>query len=160
VKPLSPLVVGVLIIGCSPSEDHIRNAVRAEIGKAMNRTIIAPTTTIGPYSPAVQVGDFLFVSGQIGLDQETGQLKSETIEAETQQALDNIKTILEAAGYAPMHVVSATVYLRAMDDFQRMNDVYAKFFPEGKYPARTTVAVSELPKHANVEIAVVACKTK
>ena len=152
------LVAALLVIGCRPKEDRIREVVLEEIANAMERQIVAPTKTIGPYSPAVQVGNFLFVSGQIGLDQQTGQLKSETIEAETHQVLDNISTILRAAGYDAGDVVSATVYLKNMNDFQKMNDVYGKFFQEGNYPARSTVAVNELPKQANVEIAVIACK--
>lgn len=153
-------VLLVFVLGCRANDERIRELVSEELGKAMERRTIAPTATIGPYSPAVKVGNFLFVSGQIGLNQQTGELKNETIEAETRQALDNIKTILDAAGYAPTDVVSATVYLKNMSDFQKMNEVYAKFFQDGNYPARTTVAVSELPRQAEVEIAVIACKSK
>jgi 2-iminobutanoate/2-iminopropanoate deaminase len=160
VRVLTGLLAVLLVVGCSPREDRMREAIREGTSKAMERKIIAPTKTIGPYSPAVQVGRFLFVSGQIGLDQQSGRLKNETIEIETRQVLANINTILEAAGYRATDVVSATVYLKNMADFQTMNDVYAKFFQEGNYPARTTVAVSELPRQANVEIAVVACKSK
>jgi 2-iminobutanoate/2-iminopropanoate deaminase len=136
------------------------NQVREETSHGMEREIVAATRTIGPYSPAVRVGDFLFVSGQIGMDQETGRLRNETIEAETQQVLANINALLQAAGYDSSDVVSATVYLTDIGNFQRMNGVYGRFFPAGNYPARQTVAVHELPGRANIEIAVVACRTK
>lgn len=122
------------------------------------RQIVAPTKTLGPYSPAVRVGGFLFVSGQIGMDQATGQLKNENIEVETRQALENVRTILHAAGYDSSHVINATVYLKSMNDYATMNRIYAGFFGEGNYPARTTVAVSDLPRQANIEIAVIAWK--
>ncbi len=145
-------------LACGPRQEDIRQMVREEMGKTMERKIISPTETIGPYSPAVQVGDFLFLSGQIGLDQTTGRVRSEDIETETRQALDNMNTILRAAGYDSSHVVSATVYLKNMNDYGKMNRVYGGYFTEDNYPARTTVAVTELPKQANVEIAVIAFK--
>ena len=152
------LVLGVVVLGCGPTQEDVRRLVREEMIRAMERKIVSPTKTIGPYSPAVRVGNFLFVSGQIGLDQNTGQLKSEAIEAETHQALINMNTILHSEGYDSSHVVSATVYLKNMNDYAKMNTVYGAFFREGDYPARTTVAVSELPKQANIEITVIAYK--
>ena len=154
------LMVALLTVSCRTTEDRPGRVIRQEIGAAAERRIIAPTKTIGPYSPAVQIGNFLFVSGQIGLDPQTGALKNETIEIETRQALENLATILHAAGFEVSEVVSATVYLKNMSDFQKMNEVYGKFFPAGNYPARTTVAVAELPKQANIEIAVIACNPK
>jgi 2-iminobutanoate/2-iminopropanoate deaminase len=148
----------VLIAGCGPREDDVRHLVREELGKTMEHKIVAPVPTIGPYSPAVRVGNMLFVSGQIGLDPETGQLKNGSIEEETRQALDNVGRILRAEGFDSTHVVSATVYLKNMNDYARMNLIYGGYFQEGKYPARTTVGVTELPKSANVEITVIACK--
>ena len=148
----------VIGLGCSPRQEDVHRMVQEELSKATDRKIISPTQTIGPYSPAVQIGSFLFLSGQIGLDQNTGQLRSEDIETETRQALDNMNTILRAAGYDSSHVVSATVYLKNMNDYGKMNRVYGGYFTEGSYPARTTVAVAELPKQANVEIAVIAYK--
>lgn len=157
-SPLPFLLMIVSFVGCGPKEEDIRRIVHEELRKTMARTNVTPTRTIGPYSPAVQVGNFLFISGQIGIDQQTGQLNSESFEAETRQTLENIRTILRAAGYDSSHVVSSTVFLKNMNDFEKMNSVYAGFFPEGNYPARTTVGVTELPRHANVEIAVVAHK--
>ncbi|MCC6398624.1 MAG: hypothetical protein IT282_16540 [Bacteroidetes bacterium] len=118
----------------------------------------APTKVIGPYTPAVQTGPLVFVSGQIALDPATGQMVQTDFEAETRQVLANLRTVLASAGCDSSDVVSATVYLKNMNDYQDMNAVYGTFFPEGKYPARVAVEVSNLPKAANIEIAVVAVK--
>lgn len=119
---------------------------------------VRPTDVIGPYTPAVQAGRFLFVSGQIALDPKTGLMVKGDIETETLQALSNLRTVLQAAGYDSSDVVSATVYLTDMNMYARVNKVYAGFFPEGKYPARVAVQVSALPRQANVEIAVIGYK--
>jgi 2-iminobutanoate/2-iminopropanoate deaminase len=119
---------------------------------------VRPTDVIGPYTPAVQAGRFLFVSGQIALDPQTGQMVNGDIETETLQVLNNLRIVLRAAGFDSADVVSATVYLTDMNMYARVNKVYAGFFPEGKYPARVAVQVSQLPKQANVEIAVVGYK--
>jgi len=124
----------------------------------MERTIVSPVEVAGPYSPAVRVGNFLFVSGQIGLDQKTGSLRNETIETETRQVLDNLMTILRVEGYDSTHVVSATVYLKNISDYPKMNLIYGGYFQEGNYPSRATVEVSNLPKQANVEISLIAYK--
>jgi 2-iminobutanoate/2-iminopropanoate deaminase len=117
-----------------------------------------PGNVIGPYTPAVQAGRLLFVSGQIALDPLSGLLVTGDIEKETRQVLNNLRTVLAAAGYDSSNVISATVYLKNMAEYQRVNGVYATFFPDGKYPARVAVEVSALPKQANIEIAVVAYK--
>lgn len=111
---------------------------------------------IGPYSMAIQSGAYLFTSGQLGLEPETGLLVEGGIEAETRQALSNLKAILEAAGASLADVVKTTVFLRSMEDFAAMNSVYAEFFPANP-PARSAVAVAALPKSAMVEIEAVAC---
>jgi 2-iminobutanoate/2-iminopropanoate deaminase len=122
------------------------------------KTIVKTADVIGPYSPGVNVGRFLFVSGQIALDPETGTLRTGTIEAEARQVLANLKGVLDAAGYDPSHVVRATVYLTDLDNYKRVNAVYAEFFPEGGYPARVAVEVARLPADANVEISAIAYK--
>ena len=110
---------------------------------------------VGPYSPAVVVGNLVFVSGQSGRDPATDQV-ADTIEAQTEQVLRNIATILEAAGSSLSHVVRCGVFLTDMAEFSRMNGVYARMFG-GHRPARTTVAVSELPGEGlKVEIDAVA----
>ena len=120
---------------------------------------VRPTEVIGPYTPAVQAGRFLFVSGQIALDPQTGQMVNGDIERETLQVLNNLRTVLRAAGYDSSDVVSATVYLKNMNDYQKMNLIYGGYFQEGNYPARATVGVTELPRGANVEIVVMAYKS-
>ena len=110
---------------------------------------------IGPYSQAVKAGNFIFVSGQIPLDPQTGTLVIGGIEAETHRVIKNIEAILEEANATLHHVVKTTIFLKSMDDFARVNAVYASYFT-GDYPARETVEVSRLPKDVNVEISVIA----
>jgi 2-iminobutanoate/2-iminopropanoate deaminase len=113
---------------------------------------------IGPYSQAVRVGDFLYTSGQVGLDPATGALVEGGIETQTTRVLDNLKAVLEAAGTDFAHVVKTTVFLKDMGDFAAMNTIYGKYFaPEGVVaPARSTVEVARLPKDALVEIEAIA----
>ncbi|HEX7587985.1 MAG TPA: RidA family protein [Anaerolineae bacterium] len=110
---------------------------------------------IGPYSQAIRIGDFVFCAGQAGLDPATGTLVQGGIEAETLRVLQNLSAVLEAAGSSMGRVVKTTVFITNMDEFQKMNAVYAEFFPSPP-PARSTVQVSRLPKDACVEIEVVA----
>jgi 2-iminobutanoate/2-iminopropanoate deaminase len=110
---------------------------------------------IGPYSVAIQIGNLVFTSGQIGLDPESGTLVAGGIEAETRQVLTNIKNILESAGSGLDKVVKTTVYLREMNDFSRMNAVYGEFFTQNP-PARAIAQVSGLPKGAVIEIDAIA----
>ncbi len=106
---------------------------------------------VGPYSQAVQVGDFVYTAGQIPLDPATGRLVEGDIGAQTRQVLLNLKAILEAAGSSTSDVVKTTVFLVDMDEFKAMNAVYAEFFPAAP-PARSTVQVGALPLGARVEI--------
>ncbi|HLP21037.1 MAG TPA: RidA family protein [Chitinophagales bacterium] len=110
---------------------------------------------IGPYSQAVKTGNLLFVSGQIPLDPKTGLMVTDGIEAETHQVMKNLEAILTAAEAGFGHVVKTTIFLKSMDDFAKVNTVYASYFT-GNFPARETVEVSRLPKDARVEISVVA----
>ena len=124
----------------------------------MHREIIATDKApqaIGPYSQAVRAGDFLFCSGQIAMDPETGELIGGDVGAQTERVLNNIQAVLEAAGAGLNQVVRCTVFLADMDDFTAMNEVYGRFFPENP-PARAAVEVSRLPKNVGVEIAAVA----
>jgi 2-iminobutanoate/2-iminopropanoate deaminase len=111
---------------------------------------------IGPYVVATRFGDLVFTSGQLGLVPATGELAPGGIEAETRQALTNLKHVLEAAGSSLDHALKTIVFLRDMGDFARMNAIYAEFFPKNP-PARSTVQVAALPKGGAVEIEVVAC---
>jgi len=110
---------------------------------------------IGPYSQAVRANGFLFVSGQVALDPKTGELTGADIRQQTERVLENVKGILEAAGVNMHHVAKTTVFLKDMNDFTPMNEVYAKYFTSAP-PARSTVQVSRLPKDALVEIEVIA----
>lgn len=110
---------------------------------------------IGPYSQAIRCGNLVFVSGQIPLDPSTGRMAEGGIEAQTDRVLKNLVAILAAAGSGLDRVVKTTVYLRDLEDFGKMNEVYAKFFP-ARPPARATVQVARLPRDAALEIDVVA----
>ncbi len=110
---------------------------------------------IGPYSQAVKVGPLVYTAGQIGIDPATGEIVPSGVEAETRQALTNLKHVLEAAGASLATVVKTTVFLRDINDFAKMNAVYAEFFTEG-FPARSAVQAAALPKGAAVEIEAVA----
>ncbi len=112
---------------------------------------------IGPYSQAIEVGDFIYTSGQIPIDPTTGTFAEGGIKEQTRQSLQNIKAILEKAGSAMEKVIKTTVFLSDMNYFADMNSIYAEFFSE-PYPARSAVAVKTLPKNALIEIEVVATK--
>ncbi|MNZ51462.1 putative reactive intermediate deaminase TdcF [compost metagenome] len=122
-------------------------------GKEIVQTAEAPKA-IGPYSQAVKVGELLFTSGQLGLDPATGELPA-TIEEQTKQSLNNVKAIVEAAGSSMGGIIKTTVFLKDMNDFQVVNEIYSSFFAE-PYPARSAVQVARLPKDALVEIEVIA----
>lgn len=110
---------------------------------------------IGPYSQAVRAGNLLFCSGQIPIDPRTGEFVSEDVSEQTEQVIKNLAAVLEAAGTRLNRVVKTTVFLADMNDFAKMNEVYAKHFSENK-PARATVEAARLPKDARVEIEAVA----
>jgi 2-iminobutanoate/2-iminopropanoate deaminase len=110
---------------------------------------------IGPYSQAVKVNGLLYLSGQIPLDPKTNEMIAGDIKAQTERVLENIKGILESAGSNLHHVVKTTVFLKDMNEFPAMNEVYGKYFTTA-HPARSTVQVARLPKDASVEIEVIA----
>lgn len=111
---------------------------------------------VGPYSPSVQVGDFVFVSGQIPLDTE-GKIVGYTPRDQAAKVLENLSVTLAAAGLTMADVVKTTIFLHDMDDFTAVNEVYAGFFSE-PYPARSTVQVARLPKDVRVEIEAIAIR--
>jgi len=112
---------------------------------------------IGPYSVAIQTDGFVFCSGQLGLVPASGELVSAEVEAQTRQALTNLKNVLEAAGSSLENVVKTTVFLKDMADFPKMNAVYGEFFA-AQPPARSTIAVAGLPKGGLVEIEAIALR--
>ncbi len=123
----------------------------------MRQAVQAPggAPAIGPYSPALKVGNFLFLSGQIPLDPATGQLVDGDIRAQTTRVLDNIRAVLQGAGADLSNVVKSTVFLKDFTEFAAMNEVYASYFTE-PYPARSTVEVPRLPRDCRIEIEVLA----
>lgn len=120
----------------------------------MSKKVISTSNApraIGPYSQAIQAGPFLFVSGQISIDPATSELLLGNIQSQTTRVIENIKAILEAVGSTLDSVVKTTIYLKNLDDFNAVNEVYGSYFKENP-PARATVEVSELPKGVGVEI--------
>ena len=113
---------------------------------------------IGPYSQAIQAGDFLYVSGQIPVDPKTGNVPAE-IQAQARQSLENLKAIVEAAGYALSDVVKTTVFAADIADFAAVNEIYAEYFSR-EAPARSFVAVKDLPKGVGLEIEAVAWRKR
>jgi 2-iminobutanoate/2-iminopropanoate deaminase len=112
---------------------------------------------IGPYSPALLVNDTLYISGQVPINIETGQLITENIELATDQVLRNIKALLAEASMTLENVVKCTIFMTDLNEFQKMNAVYAGYF-EGVAPARETVEISRLPMDATIEISCIAIK--
>ena len=111
---------------------------------------------IGPYNQAVLTGNTLYTSGQIAINPTTGELVTETIEAETKQVMENMKAVLEAAGMTFDNVVKTSIFIMNMGDFGTINTVYGSYFNEKTAPARETVQVACLPKNVNIEISMVA----
>jgi 2-iminobutanoate/2-iminopropanoate deaminase len=121
-----------------------------EMGKRVIQTEKAPKA-IGPYSQAIQAGNFLFLSGQIPLDPKTGELVKGDIRQQTQQVLENIKGVLESQKLGMEDVVKVTIFLKDIGNFNQVNEVYATYFPSSP-PARSTVEVAKLPRDADIEI--------
>jgi 2-iminobutanoate/2-iminopropanoate deaminase len=123
----------------------------------VRQAVSAPNAAkpIGPYSPAIRAGNFLFLSGQVGFDPATGALIDGDISAQTDQVMRNISALLKAAGTDFAHVVRTTVFLADMNEFAKMNEVYARYVADPP-PARSTVQVARLPRDARVEIDVIA----
>ncbi|HSM24560.1 MAG TPA: RidA family protein [Anaerolineaceae bacterium] len=114
---------------------------------------------IGPYSAAIDTDIFIFTSGQLGIDPQTGELVEGGIKSETYQALKNLNEVLVAAGSNLDHVVKTTVFLRDIQDFQTMNSIYGEYFKDNP-PARSAFQVAALPKNASVEIEAIAIKSQ
>lgn len=109
---------------------------------------------VGPYSQGVRAGNLLFISGQLGIDMATGKIDYDCVETQARQVLNNLQTIAQAGGSSLAEALKVTVYLTSMDDFEKMNAVYATFFPENP-PARVCVEVGRLPKGVQVEMDVI-----
>ena len=131
---------------------HSKNKMKKQIINTLN----APDP-IGPYSQAVKTGGMLFISGQVAIKPGTSELITDNIQKETEQVMNNLKTILSEAGLGFKHVIKTTIFLKDMNLFVSVNEVYGKFF-ESDFPARETVAVKGLPKDVNVEISMIAAE--
>ena len=112
---------------------------------------------IGPYSQAIMNNNTLYVSGQIAIIPQTGEINLSSIENETRQVMENIKAIIETAGLTMSHIVKTSIFLTNMGNFSKVNEVYGTYFKESP-PARETIQVSALPKNVNIEISVIAIK--
>jgi 2-iminobutanoate/2-iminopropanoate deaminase len=124
----------------------------------MNKEVVSTENApkaIGPYEQAIKIGDFVYASGQIPLDPKTGNLVEGDIAVQTRQVMKNLKAVIEAAGSSFERVVKATVFLKNIGDFAAMNEVYGEYLGRAK-PARSTVAVADLPRGALVEIDLIA----
>ena len=113
---------------------------------------------IGPYSQAVQAGNFLFCSGQIAIDPTSGEVVEDGVKEQAVQVMKNIQNLVNAAGFTMEQIVKTTIFLRTMDDFAVVNEVYGSYFNNENAPARETVAVVGLPKNVLVEISVTCCQ--
>lgn len=125
--------------------------------KKIINTTKAPAP-IGPYNQAVLTGNTLYTSGQIALDPETMELILDDIKTETQQVMENMKAVLEAADMTFDNVIKSSIFISDMNNFSQINDVYSQYFDETTAPARETVEVANLPKFVNVEISMIAVK--
>ena len=110
---------------------------------------------IGPYSQAIKAGGFLFCSGQVALDAQSGLVAAVDVEGQTRKVMENMKAVLEAGGVSFDQVVKTTIFLKSMGDFPKVNEIYATYF-KGTPPARSTVEVSRLPKDVLVEVEAIA----
>ncbi|OYX23380.1 MAG: reactive intermediate/imine deaminase [Flavobacteriales bacterium 32-35-8] len=126
----------------------------------MRKVINTPKapTPIGPYNQAILSGDTLYLSGQIAMNIETGQLVLDDIKSETKQVMENLKAVLNAADMSFENVVKTTIFISDMNDFTLINEVYGSYFDDANAPARETVQVARLPKDVHVEISMIAVK--
>ena len=113
---------------------------------------------IGPYNQSVLAGNMLYTSGQIAIDPKSGELILNDIKTETKQVMENLKEVLKAADMTLENVVKSSIFISDMNNFAKINEVYASYFDEATAPARETVEVANLPKFVNVEISMIACK--
>ena len=153
---LQSAVIFVMILAfvhCGPAPHAAKLPVKTVISSPN-----APKA-IGPYSQAIMVGNTLYCSGQIAINPQTGELVTGSIEAETRQVLENLKAVLSEAGFDFDDVVRATVFMADINNYKRINQVYAEYFNE-KPPARAAVQVAYLPKLVNVEISCIAVKSE
>ena len=155
-RALAALVACLLL--SAPAMAREKGSAASKASGNRGKSVIAAQDAppaIGPYSQAIRVGSLLFISGSLGMEPATGQIAAGGIAAETEQALNNLGAILKAAGASFDDIVKTTIFLTDMADFKVVNEIYAKRF-SGAPPARSTVAVKELPRNGKVEIEAIA----
>ncbi len=149
----------MIFLGCAALASPVLFSCKGEKTKMKKeiKTKKAPAA-IGPYSQGIEANGFVFASGQIAINPETGELNKGSVEEQTRLALENLKAVIEKSGCSLDNVVKCTVFLQDMDDFSKMNEVYGEFF-KPPYPARAAVQVARLPKDVKVEIEAIAVKS-
>jgi 2-iminobutanoate/2-iminopropanoate deaminase len=153
-------LIAFAVAGCSICKNAMREMVQQELAKGAEKNYYTQGQTIAPYTPAIRVGGFLFISGQIGLKPGSSELAGPDFENETRQVLDNIIAILKNAGYDASDVLQCTVYLKDINDFAKMNSVYSTYFQPGRFPTRAAVEVSNLVRNARIEVSALAYRAK
>ncbi len=129
--------------------------------QAQKKALLGAVKAIGPYTPGVENGNFVFLSGQIGLSPATGNMVEGGVKAEAKQVMENLGAVLKQGGLGYEHVVKTTIYVVDIGDFAAVNEIYGSYFPQGSVtPARSTVGVAALPRGARVEIDFVAMKER
>jgi len=160
-KKIQILLLLSFFMSCSaPKKDVKSNDVQVMENNS-NRTIIKTNKAplpIGPYNQGVVVGKTLYAAGQIAINPTNNEMVTENIEQEAAQVLDNLKAVIEAAGFKMDQVVKTTIYMTDLNDFTRVNEIYGSYFSESNAPARVTVQVAALPKGAHLEISMIAVK--
>lgn len=151
---------GLTIVG-QTKQPAARRPDKAQKTTVSRRVVRTDTTrpSTAPLSPAIVAGDFVFVSGQLGVDPKTGEFAGPGLEEQAEQVLRNLSAVLEAAGTDLSHVVKTTVFLADMNDFSKMNEIYGRYFKE-EPPARSTIQVARLPRNARIEIEAIAILKK
>lgn len=153
-RNISVFLLAVVLVSCAFGSAHAQTDAAGT--KTERRIVKLPGSgSSAPISPAIVVGQLVYTSGHIGIDPKTGRMVEGGLEAEAEQVLKNLATVLDAAGSSMMHVVKATVFLADMNDYATMNEIYRKHFRQD-FPARSAVQVARLPANARIEIEVVA----
>lgn len=156
---LSPLLVLFFaLVACTTETLERPELTEEKTQKKQIQTDQAPDA-IGPYSQAIQVGQTVYLAGQIAIDPATNEMVTDSIEAETRQVMVNLEAVLQAAGMDFSHVVKTTIFMQDLANFSKVNEIYGSYF-EADPPARETVQVAALPKNASLEISMIAVKTQ
>ena len=160
---VAAMVVSVAVVGRAEPQTAAADSQQMPAGgprmMAPKKALMGVIKPIGPYTPGVQNGPFVFLAGQVGIDPASNTLVEGGVKAETKQAMENLGKVLQEAGLSYQNVVKTTIFMADLKDFADMNEVYGSFFPAGSIaPARSTVQVSAIPRSAHVEIDMIAMR--